>query len=274
MKRINFNIKDRKLLYGVLSIVLVCIFSLSIAYAALSAVLTINGNAEVVSSTWDVYLANVHVKDGSVDGGLPSIVNSTTASFSTTLSKPGDYYEFFIDVVNNGSIDAMIESIMKTPTLSTAQEKYINYIIEYENGESLNEKQLILKKSYVRLKIRIEYRRDLTEVDLPSSSETISLGFTINYIQSDGTGSSVLNNGIDNNIMEFTIINNGISSVYEALENMSWDECMSSGYCKNTIFACGDMYYNNQVVYSSDLIIPNGVYTYIDAGSCGGGSND
>ena len=101
MKRINFNIKDRKLLYGVLSIVLVCIFSLSIAYAALSAVLTINGNAEVVSSTWDVYLANVHVKDGSVDGGLPSIVNSTTASFSTTLSKPGDYYEFFIDVVNN-----------------------------------------------------------------------------------------------------------------------------------------------------------------------------
>ena len=139
MKRINFNIKDRKLLYGVLSIVLVCIFTLSIAYAALSAVLTINGNAEVVSSTWDVYLANVHVKDGSVDGGLPSIVNSTTASFSTTLSKPGDYYEFFIDVVNNGSIDAMIESIMKTPTLSTAQEKYINYIIEYENGESLNE---------------------------------------------------------------------------------------------------------------------------------------
>ena len=55
MKRINFNIKDRKFLITTLSLVMVCVFTLSIAYAALNAVLTIQGNAEVVASTWDIY---------------------------------------------------------------------------------------------------------------------------------------------------------------------------------------------------------------------------
>ena len=274
MNRINFNIKDRKLLYGILSIVLVCVFSLSIAYAALSAVLTISGSAQVSSAEWDVHFANINVTSGSVNSNDPVITSPTTAIFSATLNMPGEFYEFTIDVVNDGSIDAMIENITKTPTLTSEQSKYLKYDITYQNGESITTKQLVEKESFVRLKVRLEFRNDLSSSDLPTSSETLNLGLQLDYTQSDGSGSSVLNNGIDNNIMEFTIIENGISSVYEALENMSWDECMSSGYCKNTTFSCGDMYYNNQRVYSSDLIIPNGVYTYIVDSGCGGGSND
>lgn len=274
MKRINFNIKDRKILYVILVIVLVSVFTLSIVYAALNAILTIQGSAQISSAEWDVHFDNVNVTNGSISGDNPRITSATTAIFSTTLNMPGDFYEFTIDVVNDGSIDAMIENITKTPTLSESQSKYLKYEITYQNGESITTKQLVEKNSFVRLKVRLEYRSDITSSNLPTSSETLNLGLQLNYTQSDGSGSSVLNNGIDNNIIEFTIIENGISSVYEALENMSWDECMSSGYCKNTTFACGDMYYNNQEVYSSDLIIPNGVYTYIYADSCGGGLID
>ena len=49
MKRLNFNIKDRKILTLGLCMILVCVFTLTIAYAALSAVLTIQGNAQVSS---------------------------------------------------------------------------------------------------------------------------------------------------------------------------------------------------------------------------------
>ena len=112
MKRI-FN--DRKTLYFVLAIVMVCIFTLTIVYAALNTVLKITGNAEVVASSWDIYLDNIHLVGGSATTGKPTITNKTTASFTTTLSKPGDYYMFTIDVVNNGSIDAMIDSIEKLP---------------------------------------------------------------------------------------------------------------------------------------------------------------
>ena len=58
MKRINFNIKDRKVLTLGLCLVVVCVFTLTVAYSALSAVLTISGNARVSAAAWDIYLNN------------------------------------------------------------------------------------------------------------------------------------------------------------------------------------------------------------------------
>ena len=191
----TFFSRDRKTLYMILSIVLISIFSLTIVYAALSVTLNIQGNAEVVASKWDIHLDNVKVTSGSVNGTDPSITTPTTATFSTTLNMPGDFYEFTIDVVNNGSIDAMIDSVTKEPTLTETQAKYLNYIIEYQNGESISTKQLVSKESFVRLKVRVEFRKDVIASDLPTTSETLNLSFTVNYIQNDGSGSSVKDNG-------------------------------------------------------------------------------
>ena len=194
-KRINFNLKDRKVLYGILEIALISIFTLTIAYAALNAVLTISGSAQVSSADWDVHFDNVKVTNGSVNGETPKITSPTTATFSTTLSMPGNFYEFTIDVVNDGTIDAMIENITKTPTLSTEQAKYLKYEITYQNGESITTKQLVEKNSFVRLKVRLEYRSDITSSDLPLSTETLNLGLKLDYTQSDGSGSVVSSNG-------------------------------------------------------------------------------
>ena len=196
MKRLNVNLKDRKMLYTMLSLVLVCVFTLTIAYSALSAVLTISGNARVSAADWDIYLNNPRVTNGSATTDVPVIKTSSTLEFSTTLNMPGDFYEFTVDVVNDGDIDAMIDGVTKTPTLTEAQAKYLNYIIEYQNGESINIKQLVAKNSYVRLKVRVEFRRDVTASDLPATSETLNLAFTVNYVQSDGSGSSVKDNGV------------------------------------------------------------------------------
>ena len=133
--------RDRKMLYTVLSILIVSVLTLTVVYAALSTTLNINGNAEVTAANWDVYLDNAQLNSQSATQVVPTISNKTTASFSTTLSKPGDFYEFTIDVVNNGSIDAMIDSVTKTPTLTTTQAKYLNYIVEYQNGEAITTKQ-------------------------------------------------------------------------------------------------------------------------------------
>ena len=192
----DFFSRDRKTLYMILSIVLVSIFSLTIVYSALNVTLNIQGSAEVVASNWDIHLDNVKVTSGSVSGDAPTISGGTTATFSTKLEVPGDFYEFTIDVVNDGSIDAMIDSITKTPTLTETQAKYLNYIIEYQNGEAITTKQLVSKDSVVRLKVRVEFRKDITASDLPTTSETLNLAFTVNYVQSDGSESNV---SVDNN---------------------------------------------------------------------------
>ena len=196
MNRLNFNIKDRKMLYGILVVVLVCVFTLTIAYAALNAVLTIQGTAQVSSADWDIHLANPKVTNGSATTNVPQIKTNSTMDFSTTLNMPGDFYEFTVDVVNGGSIDAMIENVIKNPELDASQKKYLKYEITYQNGESITSKQNIAAGATTPIKVRIEYRNDLTASDLPTSTETLSLALTLVYVQSDGTGSDVLDNGV------------------------------------------------------------------------------
>ena len=83
MRQINFNIKDRKVLYGILAIVLVCVFTLTIAYAALNAVLTIQGSAQVTSADWDIHLANPKVTNGSVTTTVPTIKTNSYLVYFT-----------------------------------------------------------------------------------------------------------------------------------------------------------------------------------------------
>ena len=196
MKRLNFNIKDRKVLTLGLCLVVVCVFTLTIAYAALNAVLTISGNARVSAADWDIYLANPKVTNGSATTTVPSIKTSSTVEFSTTLSMPGDFYEFTIDVVNGGSIDAMIENVVKTPELTADQVKFLKYEITYQNGESITNKQLLAKDTTMPIKVRIEYRKDLVASDLPTGQVVLDLALTLEYTQSDGTASAVTNNGV------------------------------------------------------------------------------
>ena len=196
MKRLNLNIKDRKVLTLGLCLILVCIFTLTVAYSALSAVLTINGNARVSAADWDIYLNNPRVTSGSATTDVPEIKTSSTLEFSTTLNMPGDFYEFVVDVVNGGSIDAMIENVIKNSELDASQKKYLNYEVTYQNGESITTKQTLSKGTTMPIKVRIEYRKDLVASDLPTGQVVLDLSLTLEYVQSDGTGTSVPNNGV------------------------------------------------------------------------------
>ena len=195
MKRLNFNIKDRKVLTLGLCLILTCVFTLTIAYAALNAVLTIQGSAQVTSSNWDIHLANPKVKNGSVTTTVPTLTTGKSLTFSTTLNMPGDFYEFTVDVVNSGSIDAMIENVVMTPELTVDQAKFLKYEVSYANGESIANKQTIAAGVTMPIKVRVEYRNDLVASDLPTGQVQLTLGLVLDYIQSDGTGTTVKDNG-------------------------------------------------------------------------------
>ena len=192
----KINIKDRKTLSLVLCLILVCVFTLTVAYSALSAVLTINGNARVSAANWDIYLNNPRVTSGSATTNVPEIKTSSTLEFETTLNMPGDFYEFVVDVVNGGDIDAMIENVVKTPDLTAEQAKFLKYEVSYQNGEAITTKQLLAKDTTMPIKVRVEYRRDISASDLPIGQTVLDLSLTLEYTQSDGTGSTVNNNGV------------------------------------------------------------------------------
>ena len=268
-KKINITTKSLCVILGVISL---SVFTLTIAYAALNSVLTIQGSAQVSSANWDIHLANPKVKTGSATTNVPILESANTLKYSTTLNMPGDFYEFTVEVVNNGSIDAMIEKVVKTPELTAEQAKYLKYEVSYANGESITTDQTIAKGSSMPIKVRIEYRKDLSSSDLPTGQVVLDLALTLEYIQSDGTGSTVVDNGYS--LIEFTIA----GTTYQAKEGMTWNEWVNSEY--NTT----DLYTNttsnviksdakgciSEVNNPNDLISNTINYTYKN---CSGGAH-
>ena len=163
----------------------------------LNSTLVINGVTNVNKNIWDVHFDNIQVLDGSVAATVdPAITNSTTISnFQVLLNKPGDYYYFTVDVVNNGTLDAMIDNFIMVPDLTVEQAKYLNYKIDYENGEQIKTNQLIRTNESLRIKVVVEYKKDLSSTDLPTTLDLITLGFTINYVQAEDDAQEVKYNG-------------------------------------------------------------------------------
>ncbi len=180
MRKLRKNI-NRKLIF--ISVVL--LMFISVGYAALSTTLTINGTANITSNSWLVYFTNVQETTGSVTATtVPTTSGTSTTSltWAVNLEKPGDYYEFNVDVKNDGTIDAMIGSLSNT-SLTTNQAKYLNYSVTYDDGVGIEQYDRLDAGEKETLKVRIEYKTDLTPEDLPSDSSTVTLTYTSNYEQ-------------------------------------------------------------------------------------------
>lgn len=185
-------IKRRKL--NLILILFIIVLFIGLGYAYLTTTLSINGTTEVASNTWNVYWDNIKVMDGSVEAEQPVIeANKTSLSFSIHLSKPGDFYEFTFDAVNDGSIDAMIDSInyeiLEGDPYYVASFVSVSY--SYDDGIPIEEKQLLKSNSSEKARVRVKYRTDINPSSLPTENQRLSIEFLINYKQADDTAIEV-----------------------------------------------------------------------------------
>ena len=137
--------KSKNILLGVLIVGLV---SMTVAYAALSTSLTINGTANVSATTWDIHFANVAVDTGAgktnisnyslgtLDNSTSNTTGTAIAGLTATLNKPGDKLVVNFDIVNAGTIDATVSNFNKSITLAgvSAANDVVDYNIECGTG--------------------------------------------------------------------------------------------------------------------------------------------
>ena len=168
-------------------IAVILLLTISIGYAALSTTLTINGTANIASSSWLVYFTNVEVATGSVTATTApttSGTSTTTLTWVVSMDTPGQFYEYTVDVKNDGTIDAMLGSLSNT-TLTTNQSKYLNYKVTYSDGVEIEQYDRLNAGETEKLKVRVEFKTDLNPEDLPGEGATINLTYTSNYVQAD-----------------------------------------------------------------------------------------
>ena len=173
--------------------------SIGLGYAAISTTLSIDGTAEFKDARWDIHFANLNVTSGSVTATTAaSITNTTTVSFAARLENPGDFYEFTVDVVNGGNMNAMIESVNVLPELTAAQQNYLSYTVTYSDGVELAPYQKLDAGDTETLIVRFEYLENADATLYPTEDDNLTIAFDVTYVQADSNGVDVIHpiNGI------------------------------------------------------------------------------
>lgn len=170
----------------IIALVLLLMVFTSIGYAALSTTLNISGTANVAKAGWSLYFTNIAVTSGSVAATTaPAVSGTTTTSltYAVSLTKPGDFYEFKVDVKNAGTLAAKLSAAPSLSGVSTAQDVYINYTVTYSDGTAVKAGDTIAAGATKTLKVRVMYDTNVTASQLPTSAQTLSLKYSMTYVQ-------------------------------------------------------------------------------------------
>ena len=210
--------KTRKIKIISLCALLVAVLGLTVAFAALSQTLTIKGSAAVNAASWDIHFEKTSGKETEVKGAAtftePTLSGTTIENFSATLTKPGDSVIYYFDIVNNGTVDAQIESYNFPRAFNdcfTNINKYsycmnfdfnsdgnlnaldksvyfdlFNYQLVYaDTDKSVTQGDTINAGETKHMKLVIEYKDTATELPENNITLTSSVPITITYEQKD-----------------------------------------------------------------------------------------
>ena len=176
----------------------ILLVSISMGYALLRTNLTINGTSKIKGNNWDIHFENLVVSTGSVELSTDDVAaaigsNTTEVSYTVTLNQPGDFYEFTVDALNAGSIDGMVESVTSklNDTVITTLPAYLDYSVSYSDGVEILPNQYLKAGETETYKVRIEFKKDISSTDLPTTVQTLTLDFGVAYIQADNTATEV-----------------------------------------------------------------------------------
>ena len=203
---------DNKVKNIILVVLVIGLVGMTIAYAALTQTLYIRDNEVTITTDWNVHFANTAghtsaVASSTGGGATTAVVNQQPTLTSTVISglratfrKPGDKVVYQFDIVNEGGIDAKLQSAtLTTPTctstdqtvssstLATFCEK-INYTIVYtgtSDAPSTNDDLLATSPNNVRhctLTVELDPSTEIT--DIPNGDITVSnIEATFLYVQ-------------------------------------------------------------------------------------------
>ena len=187
--------KERRTKALVVVVLLIVVAGLTVAFAALSTTLNINGTAYLDAAKWGIRFENLSspTKIGSATTtGTAKIEESKAAEITgmnVSLSIPGDKVTYTVDLVNKGTINAKIDNIEKT-VLTSEQQRYLTFKVTDKDGYEIKQGDILEKGETKKITITIEFIKDLTKEDLPKQTSTISLSYKLNFVQTDEKATS------------------------------------------------------------------------------------
>lgn len=161
---------------------IVALTGLSIAYAAYTETITINGSARVVAAKWDIRFKNISDGIGINNGeslSEPELENDSVTKitgFKAQLTAPGDAVSYNLDVANDGTLAAKLSTLSmgqitactadpNSETIATEAEVQavcadLTYTLTYEDGSAIKVNDEIAAASSKKLKLTIAWDKN------------------------------------------------------------------------------------------------------------------
>lgn len=170
-------------------IIFLLILFISIGFAYLSTNLSLFGTGIFKQNSWDIYFDNITEETYKSEViGTTEIDNKTTINFSVNLDSPGSTYTMYANIVNDGSIDAMLDSWNLTNTMDENEAKAIDIKVTYSDGVEFTKNDLLKAKSFDTIKVVVTYKKDISNSELLTSEGDLDFSLTMNYVQADEDG--------------------------------------------------------------------------------------
>ena len=217
------------------------ILLVSIGFAALAANLKIDGTVNVSKTSWNVHFENVDITPGSVTANPAPTTdevnkNTTEIAYSMSFNKPGDFYEFTVDIVNSGTIDAMIDDGIINGiydldgTTIKQQPAYLSNTISYSDGVEIKKNQILKANTSETIKVRVAFRTDIDPSDLPKTSgESMKFILKATYKQADNNAKPVRASEANFSSDSW----DDVIAAYEGGKTVQLTEAMNNGTTRN-----------------------------------------
>ena len=182
MKNKGKDKSNTLLIVGILLIIGV----ITVGYATLQTVLNINGTANIGGATWNIHFENIQetTETNVTASTAPVAVGTSTInlSYSVSLVKPGDKYEFTADIVNSGSINAKLSDLTLTGVPNGMD--YVSYTVTYADGSAIDEDDVINANASKKILVTVEFDRDNVEgADLSENATALTLAAQFTFVQ-------------------------------------------------------------------------------------------
>ncbi len=181
----------------IIAVLAVAVLFMSVGFALFAQTLNIQGNVQVEPAKWSVRwdstsyqksTGSVDILDGNLTANSGPTLTNTDVTFGAKLAKPGDFAEFTINAINDGTFDAQLTAITLT-SLTAAQAKYLEYTVTY-NGVEYDASATGLSidlpatgTNTVTVKVNVKYVQPENAAELPATQQTVSLSASFDYSQ-------------------------------------------------------------------------------------------